>query len=293
MNDKFPIHYETIGDPNNPCMILTMGIDGQLIHWPEKFIKGLSEHGFFVVIYDNRDAGLSKHYDHLKTPEINEAIGLKMAGKPVQLPYLLDDMANDVVVLMDKLNIERAHMLGISMGGMIAQLTAIHYPERVLSLICIATTSGDANLPPAKPEVNTFFSSPKRKNENIDDYVNDKLLLYKIYNHPDFFDEQKIRALHIKAYHRGHNAMGFKRQLLATMAAGSRVEKLKLLKTPCLIIHGEYDPAFSIEHGKNLANCVVNSELVILEKLGHGLPEQLSDQICQSISSFIKTREIS
>lgn len=92
----------------------------------------------------------------------------------------------------------------------------------------------------------------------MEDYVKDKLSLYKIYNHPDFFDEQKIRALHIKAYHRGHSAMGFKRQLLAMMASGSRVEMLKLLNIPCLIIHGEYDPAFSVEHGKNLADCIVN-----------------------------------
>ena len=292
MSEKFPIHYETIGNPNKPCIILTMGIGGQLIHWPEKFIKGLSEKGFFVVIYDNRDAGLSKHYDHLKTPEVNEAIALKMAGRPVLLPYLLDDMAGDVIALMNQLNVEKAHMLGISMGGIIAQLTAIHYPERVLSLTCIATTSGDENLPPAKPEVNVFFSTPKRKSGNIDDYVNDKLMLYKIYNHPDFFDEQIIRALHIRAYHRDHNAVGFKRQLLAMLAAGSRVEKLKKLKMPSLIVHGEYDPAFSVEHGRDLADCIVNSELVILEKLGHGLPEQLSVQICQSICDFIKRREI-
>ncbi len=286
MKEKFPIHYETIGDRNKPSIILTMGIGGQLIHWPENFIEGLSEH-FYVVIYDNRDAGLSKHYDHLKTPEIKEAIALKMAGKPVQLPYLLDDMARDIIVLLDKLNIEKTHILGISMGGIIAQLTAIYYLERVLSLICIATTSGDINLPSAKPEVAEFFSSPKRNSETSDDYVNDKLALYKIYNHPDYFDEQKIRELHIKGYHRDHSAAGFKRQLLAMLAASPRVEELKKLNVSSLIIHGEYDPVFSIEHGKNLAGLIPNSELVILEKLGHGLPEQLSDEVCQSINNFI------
>jgi len=290
MNDKFPIYYETSGDPNNPCIILTMGIGGQLIHWPQNLIKGLSDQGFFVVIYDNRDVGLSKHYDHLKTPEIHEAIALAMAGQPVQLPYLLDDMAADVIALMDELDIDKAHIVGISMGGIIAQLIAIHYPERVLRLICMATTSGDPTLPPAKPEVNAFFSSPKRKSDNIGDYVNDKLALYKIYNHPDFFDEQAIRELHTQAYHRDHSTGGFKRQLLAMMAAPPRVESLKKLKIPTLIIHGKYDPVFSIEHGKNLADSIENSNIVILEKLGHGLPEQLSGQITQSINDFIKLR---
>jgi len=129
--------YELYGNPDNPCLILITGIGGQLIDWPEIFINGLVKNGFYVLTFDNRDSGLSRSYDG---------------------PYTLEDMAQDVVILMDDLHIKKAHIFGGSMGGIIAQYVAINFPDRVLRLICMATTSGESTLPPAKPEVLAYFS---------------------------------------------------------------------------------------------------------------------------------------
>lgn len=275
INKPFPICYKTFGNPKNPCIILIMGIGGQLIHWPIEFTQGLADKNFYVVTFDNRDSGLSQYYDHLETPDINNFIESLQQGKPVSPPYTLEDMASDIILLMDKLNIKKAHIAGISMGGIIAQITALEYPERVLSLTCIASTSGDQNLPPAKPEVLACFFAPQKQAEDLNSYLENKIKLYKIYNHPDHIDENKLRELYTKTYHRSHNPSGFKRQLMAMICARPRVERLKRLTIPCLVIHGDYDPTFPLEHGKHLAEILPNAHFEIIPNMGHGLPESL------------------
>lgn len=287
MNNSFPIYYEAFGNPNNPCIILIMGIGGQLIHWPNEFIQGLVDNGFFVVIFDNRDAGLSQYYHDSNTPELHNVIKALQQGQSVSIPYTLVDMANDVITILGKLQIKKAHILGISMGGMIAQLVAIKFPHYVLSLICIATTSGEANLPPAKSEVLDFFFSSKSHVETLESYLQNKMQLHKIYNHPDHVNEEEMRTLYIKTYQRAHRPDGFKRQLLALISTKPRSQQLRALSTPALIIHGTYDPVFSIEHGKQLANCIPNSKLIVIEKMGHGLPPILCNEIVNSIHQFI------
>lgn len=288
MNKSFPICYETFGHPNNPCIILIMGISGQLIHWPIELTQGLADNGFYVVTLDNRDAGLSHYYDHLETPNFNEVIVAKQQGKNFHPPYTLEDMASDVIGLMNELRIEKAHIAGISMGGIISQIIALEYPKRVLSLTCIASTSSDPHLPPARPEVLEFFFSPQKQVENLESWVNNKIQLYKIYNHPDYIDEDKVRALYVKTYHRAHNPSGFKRQLLAMICAQPRVEKLKQLQIASLIIHGDHDPVFPIEHGKQLAQILPNAHLEIIEKMGHGLPEPLCAKIVDICCRFYR-----
>ncbi len=286
MNKLFPLCYETLGDPQNPCIILIMGIGGQLIHWPTEFTQGLVKKGFYVLLFDNRDTGLSRYYDHLETPNLLEAIAVRQQRKYLTLPYTLEDMAADVIMLMDELSIKQAHIAGISMGGMISQIVALKYPERVLSLTCIATTTGDPNLPPAKPKVLEYFFSFQRQVEDLESYVSSKIELHKIYNHPEHVDEKKTREFFIEAYLRAYNPSGFKRQLLAIIFAESRVEELKSILIPSLIIHGDYDPVFSIEHGKQLAQSLTNSHLGIIEKMGHGLPECLSENIVNLIVKY-------
>lgn len=287
MNKMPLICYESYGDATHPCIILISGIGSQLIHWPEKFIQGLTEKGFYVVAFDNRDTGLSAHYDHLVTPNLTEVINARQQGNSFQPPYTLEDMAVDVIGLMEQLQIEQAHLLGISMGGMIAQLVAVEYPDRILSLICIATTSGDPGLPPAQPEVLNYLLSPKRQAEDLESYISDKIHLYKIYNHPEHWDEIKAQELYRKSYHRAHKPSGFFRQLLAIICSEPRTKKLAQLQLPCLIIHGDYDPVFPVEHGQQLAKCLLNSQLVIIKKMGHGLPEHYCDKIISLIETFI------
>lgn len=289
MNKPFPIYYETFGNAHDPCIILITGIGGQLVDWSPILTHGLANKGFFVVIFDNRDSGLSRHYDQLGVPNFNEAIVAIQQGQLFHPPYTLEDMAADVIALMDELRIKKAHIVGGSMGGIIAQYVALNYTHRVLSLICIATTSGDPKLPPAKKEVLDFFAtSMNSENQSLESAVNKKLQLFKIYNHPDYFDEEKIKKQLVTAFKRANDPNGFKRLLLAMICAKPRTEQLKNLDAPCLIIHGDYDPVFSVEHGKQLAESITGSHLEVIKKMGHGLPDYFDYKIVNLIVSFIK-----
>lgn len=243
MNRLFPICYETFGNPKNPCIILIAGIGGQLIDWPSNFTQGLVDKGFHVVTFDNRDSGLSRHYDELNVPNFGEVIAAKQQGKSFEPPYTLEDMASDVIALIDELHIDKVHIVGASMGGIIAQYVALNYRQRVLSLTCLYSTSGDPGLPPAKKEVLEFFATSMSPEEpSLDSIVKNKLRLFQIYNHPDYYDEDKIKHELTIAVNRAHYPAGFKRVLLAMICASPRTEQLKKLNIPCLIIHGTYDP---------------------------------------------------
>src|SRR3990167_9460990 len=177
------ICYETFGKRDHPCLIFISGLNGQLINWPCEMMQNLADRGLYIIIFDNRDVGLSTYYDHLPSPTIAEALTIKQQGNDFDPPYTLQDMASDVITLLDGLKIKQAHVAGISMGGIISQILALNYPERILSLI----------------------------------------------------------------------------------------------------IHGDYDPVFPVEHGYHLAECLPNSRLEIIENLGHGLPEPVYEKFIEHI----------
>lgn len=283
MNKTFSLCYETRGNSNHPCIMLVMGIGGQLIDWPEMFVQGLVNKGYYVVMFDNRDSGLSHYYDELGVPNLDEMVVQVQQGKAFYPPYTLEDMAADVVHLMDELHIDKAHIMGMSMGGIIAQYVAINHAHRVLSLTCIATSSGDPQLPPPEQEVSDYFAqSMKRKNVSMEQYIENKLRLLKIYN-PQDFDEEKSRIQIQKSFERANHPAGFKRLITALICAKPRTEQLKQIQLPCFIIHGDRDPVFPIEHAEQLAACIPHSRLVIIEKMGHGLP----DSVCEKIISLL------
>ena len=215
------------------------------------------------------------------------AITAKGQGKNFHPPYTLNDMAADVIALMNELNLVKAHIAGISMGGMISQIIALEYPKRVLSLTCIASTSGDADLPPASPEVLEFFFSTPKLAQDVESYVNNMMRIYRIYHHPDYFCEHSARELYTKAYQRAYRPEGSKRQLLAVMFARPRGNNLKQIQLPSLVIHGDYDPVFPIEHGKYLAQCLSGSHFEVIEKMGHGLPEFVHRKLIASIAKLL------
>lgn len=287
MSTSFPLYYETLGQPKNPAILLINGLGGQLISWPQTFLDGLIKKGFYVIMFDNRDIGLSRYYDEYGSPDMHAAIAALQQGKrDFKPPYTLHDMAHDGIMLLDKLAIKKAHILGISMGGMIAELMAADYPERVLSLTCIATSSNDPTMPEAKEAVRNYFLAPQKQVDSVEVYVENRMKLQKIYIHPDFINEEKSRAFFTKFYHRAYHPDGFKRQLLAMLFTGSLVEKLKQVQAPSLIIHGNDDPCFPIEHGKQLSELLQNAEFIMVEKMGHGLPEPLCEKIVNHITSF-------
>lgn len=277
------ICYETFGDSSKPTVILVMGITGQLINWPSELVQDIANAGFHVISFDNRDVGLSTYYDDLGTINFTEAVKKIQQGEEIDLPYTLDDMASDLRVLMDGLHIEKAHIVGLSMGGQIAQCFAIQQPERLLSLTLIATSSGDPGLSSPKPEVLDFFFKPIEDIKDRESAIKRHIKQYQLYNHPDDFDQDEVTALHEKAYKRAYHPEGNQRQLSAMMVAKPRGTKLRSVLVPSLVIHGDYDPIVPMDHGKQLAKLLPNSTLLIIENMGHGIPKRICKEVADAV----------
>jgi pimeloyl-ACP methyl ester carboxylesterase len=284
-NNQNKICYEAYGNRNNPCMVLVMGVTGQLITWPKYFIDDLVNAGFYVLAFDNRDVGFSQYYDEKTAPSIAEAIQALQQGKSIALPYTLDDMVEDIVFLLNALAIEKMHLLGISMGGQIAQRFSIKHQARLHSLILLATSTRDQDLPPPTTAALNFFFKPKKT--NLDNLIADHVEQYKIYTHPNDFDLPSCEAAMKTAYDRAYHPEGNQRQLLAMMFATGTGEKLKNVLVPSLIIHGDYDPVFPITHGEHLARCLANASLVQIDRMGHSLPVRVSSLVISAIANFI------
>jgi pimeloyl-ACP methyl ester carboxylesterase len=269
--NNISIEYETFGNPSSPPILLIIGLGGQLIYWDEEFCRHLAEAGRYVIRFDNRDAGLSTKFQDAGVPEITDVIGKLMSGRKVTPPYTIEDMADDAVGLLDALKIEKAHICGMSMGGMIAQSIAIRYPGRVLSLISIYSTTGNPDLPQPKPEVmELLFSTPPQEREPFIQY---ELDIFRKITGPRFeFDEEWARKLVARAYDRSFCPQGTARQLLAILTQSNRKAALEGLRVPTLIIHGDADPLVPLEAGKDAAEAVPGAELKIMEGMGHDLP---------------------
>lgn len=280
------IAYETFGSREHPCVLLMMGITGQLIQWPEGFVAGLVAQGFYVVTFDNRDVGLSSYYDHLPTPSMAEAMRCLQQGLPVPAPYTLHDMALDAIHLLDGLAIAHAHVVGLSLGGQIAQLLALEHRERVLSLTCIATSSGDPGLPPPAAEVMAYFFGHKPPVVDVASYLQQVMPLYRLYN-PCLEDQEEdvAEALYARAYARAYHPAGNHRQLLAMMVAAGRGQQLRQLHIPALVVHGEQDPVVPLAHGQQLADCLAGSRLLVIAKGGHGLPKRAWQGVTALVSA--------
>lgn len=270
--DGKQICYRTMGDQGKPALILIGGISSQLVGWPEDFLRDLLNQGFRVVVFDHRDVGRSSYYDHLETPSVMAFLEQMQQGTLMDVPYSLDDMADDVITLMDGLEIEKSHVLGVSMGGQVAQVLAINHPDRVTHLTLVSTSSADRDLPPPSQEVMGFFFGSQKPITDLESAIERHIAQYKIYNHPDDFDFDEAEKKLTTAYQRAYHPEGFQRQLLAMMAAPPRGDALKQLDVPCLIVHGDYDPVFSMAHAERLADSLSNSDLLAVKDMGHSLP---------------------
>lgn len=263
------IVYETIGDPSDPPLLLVMGLGMQLIHWDLELCEQLAERGFHVIRFDNRDAGLSSK---VSAPVPN--VMRLMAGLPTKVPYLLSDMAADTFGLLDHLGIERAHVVGTSMGGMIAQQMAIEAPERVLSLASMMSTTGDRVL--GTPKLRVWSVLTRRAPNDRDAYIEYFARVFRMIGSPAYrVDEERVRDLAGATYDRCHHPAGTGRQLAAVLASGSRTAALKELDVPAVVIHGEADPLLPLRGGRATANAIPGAELITIPGMGHDLPKEL------------------
>ena len=252
------ICYQTFGDKNDPPLLLIAGLGAQMILFEDDFCEALAARGFWVVRFDNRDIGRSSRIE--ATSPANGA------------PYLLKDMAGDAVGLMDVLGIARAHIVGASMGGMIAQELAIRWPERVASLTSIMSTTSDPSLPPPGAQAAQVFTAPPPR--TVEEYIEANVRAWLVFRGFGFTeDEQRDRARAMRAVARGgFDPSGGQRQFMAVMASGSRKAALAGVTAPTLVIHGADDPLVSVEAGKDTAASIPGARLVILPRMGHAMP---------------------
>ena len=274
--------YDSFGDESDDPLLLIMGLGAQMLLWHEDFCEALAERGHWVVRYDNRDVGLSTCFDEAGVPDMTALTASLIAGQPAETPYSLDDMADDSAGLLSALGIERAHLCGASMGGMIAQTLAYRHPERVKSLTSIMSTSGDPGLPPSKPHLiaKLLETPPSDRADNIDHYIS----VARAIGSPDFpTPEDELRERAARMYDRGFHPEGSARQFAAIVAHGSRREKLRGLDVPALVIHGKADDLVPFEGGVDTHECIQGAEALWIDGMGHDLPRVLWPEIIAAI----------
>lgn len=281
------IEYDTFGSPEAEPLLMIMGLGAQMVLWHEDLCGMLAEAGHYVIRFDNRDVGLSAKLDDAGIPDIVQMLAAVAAGRPVQAPYTLDDMAADAVGLLDAIGIERAHICGASMGGMIAQTIAIHYQPRVKSLVSIMSTTGDPSLPPSKPEALAFLLRPPPVEREA--LIEHAVELWRTIGSPGFpFDEEFVRTRSALAYDRCFYPPGQVRQLAAILAHGSRRPRLKDVRVPALVIHGTDDPLVPVEGGKDTAAHIPGAELMLIEGMGHDLPRPVWPRLVAAIAGLTR-----
>ena len=282
------IEYESFGLNGDPLILLIMGFAGQLIFWPEALCQGLAAKGFRVVRFDNRDIGKSTHLKDLPPPDARALMAEVMAGKRPDVPYTLDDMADDAVGLMDALGVERAHIVGASMGGMIAQLVAINHPERAKSLVSIMSTTGRRDLPPGDREtLSVLFRPPKSSSR--DDLIDASILVQRALSSPGFpVSEAEMRAIAERHTDRApFDAAGLARQSAALIAAPPRNALLRQVRCPTLVLHGADDPVIPAAAAKDTAESISGAELIIVPGMGHDFGEPLVPVYLKHIGDFV------
>jgi pimeloyl-ACP methyl ester carboxylesterase len=270
--------YETFGDPADPTVLLIMGLGVQMLGWDEAFCRMLTERGFHVVRFDNRDVGRSTKIEGGPRPDVMAAV----AGDGSSASYLLDDMADDCVGLLDELGVEAAHLVGASQGGMIAQAVAIRHPERVLSLVSIMSTTGDRAVGQPHPEaLPALLTRPPADREGFVEFV---VGAWKVIGSPGFeADEEALRARAGASYDRGIFPDGTGRQLVAIIASGDRTEALRRLDVPATVIHGTDDILVDVSGGKATAAAIPEARLELIEGMGHDMPRQVWPRLVDSI----------
>jgi pimeloyl-ACP methyl ester carboxylesterase len=281
------ICYDSFGDRDAAPMLLIMGLGAQMTLWDEDFCEALAQRGFFVVRFDNRDIGRSSRIDKLVKVDLPALLMAQMQGKPINVPYTLRDMAADAAGVLDALNIPAAHIVGASMGGMIAQEMAIHFPQRVRSLVCIMSSTGAPGLPGPTPEAAAvLMGTPPQTRE---DYITQFKRTWKVLRAGDFpRDEARDEQRAASFYERGLNPPGVARQMIAIIASGDRTAALSGVTAPTLVIHGEADPLVPLPAGLATASAIPGAHMLQIPRMGHALPEEFWPEIIEAIAGHCR-----
>ena len=275
--------YEEFGDPANPALVLMMGLGTQLIGWPIALCEGLADRGFRVIRFDNRDIGLSEKFENAHIPQAATLMLRSKLRLPLKVPYNLDDMAKDCVGLLDALHIDRAHLVGASMGGMIGQIVAARFGERLHSFTSIMSTSGNPKVPMARPDVVMAMVKRSLGLEKIT--LESTMAYWRKIGSPGYQPTDKeLKKKILDSYYRSNYPQGYSRHMAAVLASGSRVRLLKQITTPTLVIHGRDDALVSVEGGIDTARNVHGARLEIFDGMGHDLPRGLLPDFIELIA---------
>ncbi|MEM7779489.1 MAG: alpha/beta hydrolase [Pseudomonadota bacterium] len=278
------LFYDDHGDPAHETILLVMGLGAQMTLWPDEFVAALVGHGYRVVRYDNRDIGLSHKFEGAKAPSLPWQVLRAKIGWKAKVPYSLADMAADGAGVLDALAIEKAHVVGASMGGMIAQLMAVNHAEKLHSLTSIMSTTGNPHLPQADKSAIDALTAPL---PSLDEEVVVKhgINIVKNIGSPGFpFDPDRQRERVIANMQRSLYPAGLPRQLAAIIDDGDRRKRLTSVTTPTLVLHGEDDPLVKLEGGIDTASHIAGAKLVTIPGWGHDLPVELIDRLAQEVA---------
>jgi proline iminopeptidase len=283
------IAFDTAGDPKSVPLLLIAGLGLQLTAWPDEFVEGLVELGFYVIRFDNRDSGLSTKFEHAGTPSLTLAWLKSALHLPLHPPYRLEDMADDAIGVLSALGVARAHVVGMSLGAMVGQLMAAKYPSRVLSLTSIMSSSGRRGLPGPTPAARrALLRRPRGWNGagDIDAAVDYNVQLLQAIGSPAYpTPEKHLRRRVARALRRNCCPGGVVRQMLAVTACGDRTPQLQTIVAPTLVIHGAADPLVPLACGVDTAHAIPGARLEVIEGMGHDLPAQLLERLLALIDA--------
>ncbi len=278
------IEYETFGDASDPTILLIMGLGMQLIAWPEPFCRDLAASGFHVIRYDNRDTGFSTKFDNAKTPGVASLLLRSVLRLPVRVPYTLRDMADDAAGLLDALHIDAAHVVGASMGGMIAQNFAVQHRGRMHSLTSIMSTSGHRALPGADPLVSRHMFRTRPTAGSREAVIAHNMRTLELIGSPAYpIDAETRREMCALSFDRCYFPSGFVRHVAAIIEDGDRRARLQQITAPTLVIHGREDPLVPLAGGIDTAAHIPGARLEIIDGMGHNLPQPLWPRLIDAI----------
>jgi pimeloyl-ACP methyl ester carboxylesterase len=280
------IAFDTAGDPKAVPLLLINGLGLQLSSWPDEFVEGLVDLGFYVIRFDNRDCGLSTKFEHCGTPSLALAWLRSRLRLPLRPPYRLEDMADDAVGVLSALGVARAHVVGVSMGGMIAQLMAAKFPSRVLSLTSIMSSSGRRGLPGPTRAVRRALLRRPGADGDVEALIEHGVAVLRALASPVYPTAEKhLRRRVSRALRRSCCPGGVARQMLAVTACGDRTPQLQTVVAPTLVIHGAADPMIPLACGVDTARAIPGARLEVIEGMGHDLPVQLLERLLALIDA--------
>jgi len=271
-NRQIELEYDHFGNPTDPALLLIMGFTAQMVAWDEEFCTQLADRGHFVIRFDNRDCGLSTKLHGVPSNSDAVIMAAMMETEMPPVPYTLSDMAADAMKVLDHLNIERAHIMGASMGGMIAQTVAIEHPHRVKTLISIMSQPGELTVGQATPEAMELIVTPAPSDR--DEYIA-FAPKWQLWQSKKYRSDELSRRNAMRDFDRSNYPEGGPRQMAAIYASGSRAEGLQKLQVPTLVIHGTEDQLITPSGGERTAELIPNSTLLMVDDMGHDMPQPL------------------